>query len=164
MTVPCDLTGPYAYDPHVQVLWVDSIVDVQAPTDGEIALGVDLQEFYDLTDLIGWEVDTDIIHDGKWGPFEEQRMGEQKIEDSRMLFAADLAGNDIRTLWSRGDPGNIVILPSGPYLDHPTAPVNVYPVKVAQLTQQQRLRSGGGSLILVSFAVTARVGENVSIV
>lgn len=164
MTAPCDLTGPYAYDLHVQVLWVATIVDVQAPTDNEIALGLDLQALYDLTDIIGWEADTDILRDGKWGPFEEQRLGEQKISDSRLMFAADLAGNDIRTLWARGDVGNIVILPSGEYLDHPTAPVNVYPVKVAQLTQQQRLRSGGGSQILVSFAITARLGENVQII
>lgn len=164
MTQPCDLVGPYAYDPHVQVLWVEAIVDVQAPTDDELALGVDLQALYDLTDIIGWEVDTDVIRDGKWGPFEEQRMGGQAVDDSRLMFAADLSGNDIRTLWTRGQVGNIVILPSGPYFDYPAAPVNVYPVRVAQLTQQQRLRSGGGSQILASFVVTARVGENVSVI
>lgn len=162
--IPCDLVGPYAYDLSVQVLWIDTIADVQAPTDAEIATGLDLQVLYDLTDIVGWEVDTEIIKDGKWGPFEEQRLGEQSIADSRLIFAADRAGNDVRTLWARGDAGNIVILPSGPYLEHPTAPVNVYPVRVAQLTQQQQLRSGGGSLIRVVFAVTARVGENVLIV
>lgn len=162
--MPCDLVGPYAYDLSVVVLWVESIIDVQAPTDDEIATGLDLQALYDLTDIVGWEVETDIIKDDKWGPFEGQRLGEQKIADSRLVFAADRAGNDVRTLWVRGEPGNIVILPSGQYLDHPTAPVNVYPVRVAQLTQQQRLRSGGGSLIMVSFAVRGRVGENVDIV
>lgn len=162
--IPCDLVGPYAYDLSIQALWVATIADVQAPTDTEIALGVDLQLLYDLTDIVGWEVETDLLKDGIWGPFEEQRLGEQKVADSRMFFAADRAGNDVRTLWSRGQVGNIVLLPSGPYLEHPTAPVNVYPVKVAQLTQQQRLRSGGGSLIMVNFAIRARVGENVSIV
>lgn len=162
MTQPCDLVGPYAYDPHVLVLWVEVISDVQAPTDDELALGVDLQALYDLTDIIGWEVDTDIIRDGKWGPFEEQRMGGQKVDDSRLMFAADLSGNDVRTLWTtQGQAGNIVILPSGSHLDYPAAPMNVYPVRVAQLTQQQRLRSGGASQILVTFTVTARVGENV---
>lgn len=160
----CELTGPYAYDESVAVLWVASILDVQAPTDVEIATGVDLIPAYDLTDIIGWEIETEIIKDGKWGPFEEQRMGEQSIGDSRLMFAADRAGNDVRTLWSRGQAGNIVILPSGPYLEVPTAPVNVYPVRVAQLTQQQRLRSGGGSVILVTFAVRERCGENVTIV
>ena len=160
----CDLTGPYAYDLSVQVLWVASIADVQAPTDTEIATGVDLQAIYDLTDIIGWEIETEILKDGLWGPFQEQRMGEQSIPDARLIFAADRAGQDIRVLWNRGDAGYIVILPSGPYLDHPTAPVNVYPVRVAQLTQQQRLRTGGGSLILVTFAITARAGENVLVV
>lgn len=164
MVAACGLTGPYAYDLNVVVLWVETIADVQAPTDVEIATGVSLQPTYDLTDIIGWEVETEILKDGIWGPFEEQRMGEQSVADARMIFAADRAGNDIRTLWNRGDAGYIVILPSGEYLDHPTAPVNVYPVRVAQLTQQQRLRTGGGSLILVTFAMTARVGENVTVV
>lgn len=164
MTAPCELSGPYAYDLNVVVLWVESIANVQAPTDTEILSGVDLQAGYDLTDIIGWEVDTDIIDDGRWGVFREQRLGQQSIDDSRLMFAADLGGNDVRTLLARGDVGNIVIMPSGQYLDIPTAPVNVYPVRVAQLTQQQRLRSGGGSVILVTFAVTARVGENVSVV
>lgn len=164
MVAACDLTGPYAYDLNVVVLWVASIADVQAPTDVEIATGISLQPNYDLTDIIGWETETEIIKDGIWGPFQEQRMGEQSVPDARMIFAADRAGNDIRALWNRGDTGYIVILPSGDYLDHPTAPVNVYPVRVAQLTQQQRLRTGGGSLILVTFAITARVGENVSVV
>lgn len=164
MVAMCDLTGPYAYDLHVVVLWVASIADVQAPTDVEIATGISLQPNYDLTDIIGWEVDTEILKDGIWGPFQEQRMGEQSVSDARMVFAADRAGNDIRVLLQRGETGYIVILPSGDYLDHPTAPVNVYPVRVAQLTQQQRLRTGGGSLIQVTFAITARVGENVTVV
>lgn len=159
-----ELTGPYAYDLNVQVLWVASIADAQAPTDVEIATGVDLQAVYDLTDIIGWEIETDIIRDGEWGPQELQRLGEQKIPDSRLMFAADRAGQDIRVLLGRGDQGFIVILPSGPYLDHPTAPVNVYPVTVAQLAQQQRLRTGGGSVILVSFAIRDRCGENVTVV
>jgi hypothetical protein len=163
VTCPLELTGPYAYDLNVQVLWVEAIADVQAPTPEEIATGFDLQAEFDLTDIVGWEIETDIIRDGSWGPFEQQRLGVQKIADSRLLFAADRAGDDIRVLLARGDTGFIVILPSGPYLDHPTAPVNVYPVIVAQLTQQQRLRTGGGSLILVTFAITTsqQCGENV---
>lgn len=164
MVLLCDLTGPYAYDLSVQVLWVPTILDAQAPTDVEIATGVDLQAGYDLTDIIGWETETDIIKDGIWGPFQEQRLGEQSIGDARLMFAADRAGVDIRQLLARGELGNVVILPSGPYLDHPTAPLNVYPVRVAQLTQQQALRSGGGSLLLVTFAIVARVGENVLVV
>jgi hypothetical protein len=164
VTAPCDLTGPYVYDLNIVALWVETIADVQAPTAAEIATGVDLQADYDLSDIIGWEIDTEILRNGKWGPFREQRLGQQDIADSRMLFASDRAGQDVRVLWDRGDVGNIVLMPSGHYLDHPTAPVNVYPVRVGQLTQQQRLRSGGGSVILVTFAVTARVGENVDIV
>lgn len=172
MTVcPFDLTGPYVYDCNAQFLWIDEggIADPQEPTDDEIATGVDLQaDPYFLTDIIGWEIETEILRGadgGTWGPQEFQRLGEQTIAESRMVFAADRAGVDIRTLITRGDLGYIVILPSGPYLDHPTAPVNVYPVRVAQLTQRQAFRQPG-SVILGNFAIRGpdRIGENVFIV
>jgi hypothetical protein len=156
-----DLTGPYAYDLSIQALWVASIADVQEPTDDEIATGVDLQASYNLTDIVGWEVAIEIIKDGVWGPFEEQRMGRQSVQEAAMLFASDRAGADVRMLWTRGEAGFIVLLPSGPYLEHPTAPVNVYPVRVAQITQLQRLRTGSGSQLRVDFVITSRVGENV---
>lgn len=162
MTVcPFDLTGPYAYDLSIQALWVESIADVDNPTPDEIATGVDLQAFYGLTDIVGWEVKTEILKDGIWSPFEEQRLGRQSIADATLIFAADRDGVDVRMLWMRGDTGFILLLPSGPYLDHPFAPFNVYPVRVAQITQQQRLRTGSGSLIQVDFAITSHVGENV---
>jgi len=160
-TCAFDLVGPYAYDLSVQVLWVDVIADVQEPTPEELTTGIDLQEIYDLTDIIGWEVTTEILKDGVWGPFEEQRLGRQSIQEAALMFAADRSGADVRILLQRGETGNIVILPSGPFLDHPTAPMNVYPVRVAQITQLQRLRTGGGSLLRADFAITARVGENV---
>lgn len=165
MTLPCsfDLTGPYVYDLNIQAQWSTSIMDPQAPTDVELAASTNLNA-YDLTDLAGWEAETNIIKDGIWGPFEEQRLGRQSVPTAAMVFAADRAGVDIRQLWARGDIGWIILLPSGPYLEHPTAPVNVYPVRVAQITQRQRLRDGGGSLLLVNFAVRSRIGENVQVV
>jgi len=162
----CSTTGTYVYDRNVQVLWAQTITNVQIPTSSEVASGVALtSDPYCLTDIIGWEIETDVIRGG-WGPMELQRMGKQKIADSRFIFAAQRSGGfgDIRSLWSRGDTGYIIILPSGPYLDYPNAPVNVYPVRVAQLTQQQQLRTGQGSLILASLTIRARCGENVNVV
>lgn len=167
MTNNCALTGPYTYDPNVVVLWVPIIADAQAPTDAEIVTGgVDLQSNYNLTDIVGWEIETQTLRDGRWGPFEEQRMGGQTIADSRLVFAAGRDGNfkDVRSLWLRGQTGFIVIMPSGPYQAYPTAPINVYPVRVSQITQQQRLRTGGGSLLMVTFVITGRCGENVFVV
>lgn len=166
MTV-CSTTGTYTYDRNVQVLWAETITNVQIPTSAEIVTGgINLTaDPYCLTDIIGWEIETDVIRGG-WGPMELQRMGKQKVADSRFVFAAQRSAGsgDIRNLWARGDTGYIVILPSGPYLDYPDAPVNVYPVRIAQLTQQQRLRTGQGSLILASLIITARCGENVNVV
>lgn len=161
----CDLTGPYAYDPHVQVLW-GQVADPLAPTETEVFDAVTLNDApYHLTDIIGWEVESDILRDPPWRGFENQRVGGQRIAQSDLIFAADREGDDIRSLIERGDFGTILILPSGPYIDIPDAPLNVYPVRVAQVSQQQRLRTGGGSLLLVQFAVTgAVVGQNVEVV
>ena len=162
MTV-CSLVGPYTYDPNVIVMWQTNVANVQIPTGSEMATGTVLNNTYCLTDIIGWEIGTETIRDGIWGPFEEQRMGRQSIAESQLLFTADRAGNDVRQLWTRGEQGFIEILPSGPYADYPAAPINVYPVRVSQLTQLQRLRTGGGSLILVSFVIRLRCGENVTV-
>lgn len=162
MTI-CNLTGPYTYDPNIVVLWVPSINNIQIPTGGEIVTGTDLTSVYCLTDIVGWEAGTETIRDGIWGPFEEQRMGRQSIQESQLAFAADVNGNDVRTLWTRGQVGNIVLMPSGSYASHPLSPINVYPVRVSQLTQLQRLRTGGASIILVSFIIRSRLGENVTV-
>lgn len=161
---PCTLTGPYAYDLNIQALWVATIADVQEPTPSELAAGHDLQALYDLTDIIGWEIKTEIIADGDWNAMVEERLGKQSIDDTSFLFAADRSGDDIRTLLTRGQVGYVVLLPSGPHLDYPSAPVHVFPVRVAQITQQQRLRTGSGSTLFVDFAVTARCGESVDVV
>lgn len=167
MTLPlvaCETTGAYAYDPHVNILFTSTISDVEAPTEGEVAAATILHpSSFKLTDIIGWEVETGIIVAPPWGRFSAQRPGVQSVSRAELVFAADRAGDDIRTLLSRGVTGHVLILPSGPFLLHPDAPINVYPVTVSQVTQMQRLRNGG-SLLLVSFAVRAPVGENVVVV
>jgi hypothetical protein len=166
MTLPCpqDLVGPYVYDFSVRVLWVENIVDAQNPTEDEILTGVDLTETYDLSDLVGWELQTEIIRDGIWGPFEEQRLGRESVQDAQIFFPAYRDGSDIRVLLQRGMEGFIVILPSGPYEDYPLAPVHVYPVIVAEIAQRHEIRSGGASMLLVTFAIRARCGGSVLVV
>jgi len=163
LAILCDDVGPFAYDPNIQVLWSLSIEDVQAPTDVEVMNAVTLNDF-NLTDIIGWEVRAEIITAPPWGAFATQRVGAQAIGTAELTFAAERAtGDDIRTVLRRFDRGFILMLPSGPYLEHPNAPLNVYPVVVAQVTQRQRLREGG-SQIDVQFAIRDVVGENVMVV
>lgn len=159
----CSTEGAYAYDPNIQALWTTTVADIDAPTEAEVTGATLLNDTYCLTDIIGWEVQTEIIRDPPWGVFEKQRVGGKSVADSGFIFAADRSGNDIRTLFSRGDVGYVMLLPSGPYTDYPSAPINVYDVRVAQITQRQRLRTGEGSLLIVQFAINA-VGENVTVV
>lgn len=160
----CDLLGPYAYDLSIQVLWVVSMADTQAPTDVEIATGVSLMPApYNLTDIIGWELDTDKINDDRWGPQVGERLGEQSVSDAELRFTAARDGNDVRLLWSRGDLGYIVFLPSGPYVEHAGAPIQVFPVQVSQITQRQALRQPA-SILRTVFAIRPGVGNNVYVV
>lgn len=161
MTGPCLTTGPYAYDPHVQVLWVEDIVDIENPTDDELALGIDLQDVYDLSDIIGWTIGSPPKQDGLWGAKAEQRLDKQVVPTSQLLFPAYLDGTDIRSLLRRGDAGHIVILPAGQYLDYPLSPVDVYQVKVTQAAVNHVLR--GVAMVLVTFAVTT-FADNVLVV
>lgn len=165
MSIVCTTTGTYPYDRNVTVLWVPTIANIYAPTAAEIAAGIDLRDTYNMTQIMGWQIVTAPVG-GTWGPFDRKRMGKQSIGETQLEFAAQLSQgvNDIRSLWARGENGFIIILPSGEYLNYPNAPVNVYPVRVAQLTQRQGVRATGASLILVSFVVTLPCGENVFIV
>lgn len=164
MTAPCSTTGPYAYDLNVQVLWVEAIADVLEPTDDEIATGADLQATYELSDITGWLVSTARPGDDNWSAREGQRIGQQSTSESQLIFPAYLDGQDIRSLLARGDAGYIVILPSGPYLEQPDAPVHVFKVRVAQISQLHQLRDGSSSTIRVTFAVSRFIGENVFVV
>lgn len=166
MTTPCpfDLNGPFVYDLSMRCMWVASIADTQAPTDVEIAAGVTLNNSpYHLTDIIGWELDTDKIPDDKWGPQVGERLGEQEVGEAELRFSASRDGSDVRSLWTRGDLGNIVFLPSGPYLSYPTAPIQVFPVQISQITQRQELRQPS-AILRVVFAIKVGVGNNVFVV
>lgn len=163
MSDPCDEFGPYAYDPHVRVLWSLSIADVLEPTDDELIAATDLNDDYNLTDIVGWEVESNIIDKMVYGPIITQLSGVQRVNGMQLIFAADrvaTVGADIRTLLSRDDEGFVVIMPSGAYTDHPFAPMNIYPTRVAQVSQMHGLRSPG-STIRVTFVLTGPVGESV---
>lgn len=158
--VACFDSGGYRYNPNVRILWTQDIVDVDAPTEAEIEAATDLiMPPYCLVEMVGWEVDTEIIQIRSYGPFLRQLPASQSVDVSRLVFTADIGGNDIRTLLTKDDEGFVLFLPSGPLVDYPTSPLNVFPARVAQLTQMQRLWES--SKVVVSFAVTAAVGENV---
>ena len=166
MTYPCDELGPYAYDPNVHVLWVPTVTgigDVEAPTDTELTAGTELNDPYNLTDIIGWEVETNVIDKMVYGPIITQLAGVQRVADMQLIFAADRVatpGADVRRLIARDDSGFIVLLPSGSFTDHPLAPMNVYPVDVAQVSQMHGLRQDA-STVRVTFVLTGPVGESV---
>lgn len=163
ITSSCDLSGTFEYDPYVQVLWSSvAVADPLEPTEAEIMAATTLNVApYHLTDIMGWQPETDVVRDPPWLGFENQRMGIRSIGESRLGFAADRSGNDIRSLITRGDEGTVFILPSGAFADVPNAPLHCYPVKVAEITPILDLRGGRGAILLVSYVILTEPGINV---
>jgi hypothetical protein len=158
--IVCQLGGTYPYDRHVCVRWgpPGSIADVQAPSPLEIDSLTILNDDFTMTGIVGWEVDGDVIVDPNWGRFLGQRPGHTAIQEARLVFAADLAGADIRKMLWRGKAGIVVIMPSGCHrLD---APMDVYPTRVTHAKPYHRLGLGGAQ-IEVRFAVTSEPGVSV---
>ena len=149
---------------NVIVMWQTNIANVQIPTGGEIVTGTVPQRH--------------VLFDGHYGLGNRDRNDQGRhlgairratngaTEYSRIstaFYGGPCRERHPRQSCTSGEHGNIEILPSGPYSQHPAAPINVYPVRVSQLTQLQRLRTGGGSVILVSFVIRSRCGENVTV-
>lgn len=156
MATPLAVSEVYTYKGIAKVYFSTSIADITAPTRLELDTSTDLS--CQLGDIIGWEITSQIITDPNWGSFMSQRPGSIMVDPAQLLLRADLAGNDIRTLLSRGTTGWVLILPSGDVEGHP---MNVYPVRVAATSQSVRIR--GVAYILVTFSVTSRPAENVAV-
>ena len=156
LTCADDYPDGYVYDANLVVLWAPAVTGISgvsgvpfvalalntfAPSITGIGAAIELHPgTYCLTEIVGWEVDTEVLVSYRWGPFASQRLGGQSVADAKLVFTADRAGQDIRQLLHRHDLGQILLLPSGPISVWPTSPLNVYPVRVAQLTHRQRLR------------------------
>jgi hypothetical protein len=158
--VACFDSGGYRYNPNVVILWSDDIDDVDNPTETEIeAATAMIPAPYNLIEVIGWEMATEAITIRRYGPFLPQLPASREVDGAQFVFASDIGGNDIRTLLSRDLEGYVLFLPSGPLTDYPDSPMDVFPVRVKQITQLHRLWEP--SRLLVSFVVTAHPGEGV---
>lgn len=163
MTYPCDGLGPYAYDPNVRVMWTTTSLEVASPAATGVAGAVELNDTYNLTDIIGWEVERNVIDKMVYGPYVTQLAGVRRVSEMQLVFAADRIasiGADIRQLLAADDEGFVLILPSGSFSEYPLAPLNVYPVRVGQVSQLQGLRQAASS-IRVTFVLIDDVGESV---
>lgn len=156
MATPLVASDQYIYDGLARVYWSDDTNDIEAVTRQELDDATDLSA--EVREVTGWEIDSGIIVDGPWSRFDVQRQGRVSVPQAELLMRADRAGDDIRTLLSRGTEGWILILPSG---DVQGQPMNVYPVQVAGRPQSVRMRSL--ALIRVQFAVTAEPAADVPI-
>ena len=158
--VACFDSGGYRYNPNVVVLWSDDVADVDNPTETEIEDATEIIPApYNLIEVIGWEMSTEIIQIRAYGPFLPQLPASREVENAQLVFASDIGGNDIRTLLSRDQEGFVLFLPSGPLVDYPDSPLDVFPARVAQITQLHRLWEP--SRLLVTFAITGHPGESV---
>lgn len=159
LTVSCSPSGSYAYDPDLVVRFASTLDDPDAPTELEVDGAVDFTTEWALLDVIGWEVESEVIVDPNWGVFRTQRPGHTQIRESEMTFSADRLGNDIRTILQRYTVGFVMIFPSGL-----NGLVNVYPVRVGSVEHMLALRTGQGARIRTIFTIIATPSTNVAVV
>ncbi|MGQ4513698.1 phage tail tube protein [Streptomyces sp. DW26H14] len=140
-----------------KVLWVPTIANPSAPTRAELDAGTDLSGEVNAID--GWTVTADTADTPDLNStFVGKLPTTTSADDSSITFYASQDGQDVRTLLSRNERGNVVWMDEG---DDPSQVMDVFPVMVSSNAKQRSMSDP--ALIQVTFVVTRQPAENVSI-
>jgi len=141
-----------------KVLFAADLADPEAYTRVEAEASIDLTN--EIADLSGFAVTSGMIDTPDMGSrFTSQIGGRTSAEASSITFYADKAGNDVRTVLSRGTTGFLIFMDGG---DVPGQPSDIYAVQVSSVG---KVRSVGDQAfqVTISFAITSEPAEDVDI-
>lgn len=128
------------------------------PTRTELDAGKDITK--PVADTDGWLVEgTDIETPDLASEFTSKIPGPTSVDDSSVTFYADLMGEDVRTLLTRGTAGFIVWLDAGDVVD---GPMDVFPVRVKSQGKTRSLDDDAAT-IEVGFSITDEPAENLTV-
>jgi hypothetical protein len=142
----------------IRTYWVVSIATLTAPTRAELNAGTDATG--EIAGFVGWRLRAEARSIQAAGEqFVTTLDGSLEVDDTRLVFYADPAGQDIRTLLARGTIGHVIFLDGG---DVAGRPMDVWRVRVAALA---RLRGIGDDpdMIDVQFRAYATPAIGVSV-
>lgn len=159
MTAPPFAESTRFVDPgSTRVYWVDSIAVLSAPTRIELDAGIDVSG--EMAEIEGFALQSETNPTTPFNSiFVTEKPGVLRTTGTpRMVMYADLNGYDIRTLWDRGDTGNIVILHGG---DVAGNLMDVWPVHIASVSKT--FATADAAFVVVQFTIPATPETNVGV-
>ena len=141
-----------------KVYFATALVNPGAYTRAEVTAATDITG--EIAEISGFSVTSGMIDTPDLGSrFTSQIGGRTTVEASSITFYADLAGNDVREVLSRGTKGYLIFMDGG---DVAAQKSDVYKVEVTALG---KVRSVGDNAfqLTVSFAITKVPDEDVAI-
>lgn len=139
--------------------WLDTIAAGNlVPTRAEITAGTALTS--EVVSASGWGVDGNLIQVNTFGnSFGRQVPGRITAQQSTLVFTADKAGDDIRSVIARGDTGYILRCPGG---DVTAYKGDVFPVQVVSMSKALSTDDAAAQ-ITVTFAITQFPAEDITL-
>lgn len=145
------------------VVWVPTIVDINAPTSVELIAGTDLTGEVPPDGISGFSTTGDTIEaQAMRGGFKAQLKAGYGADASsiKVYMSEDGATTDIRTLLKRGDKGFVVLGDANGGLV-PGDLMDVFPVQVISAAKS---RAGGDAMtVTVSFSIYSAPAENITV-
>lgn len=134
-----------------------TIVSKAAPSVSELTAGTDLSG--EVQAVAGFNVTTNMIDVPDAGSdYTSKIPGRTSTDDSSLTFYTDLGASDVRTLFTRGDTGFVVIYPEGIVTG---GTLDVWPVTVTAVSKPNDIEAAG--MITVSFSVSSKPAVDVAI-
>lgn len=160
MPAPLAPVTRYIHPQQARVYWLTEVADVNAVTRAEIEDSTSVDLTAEIADAPGWGVSANRVPVPDLGSrFTSRIAGRIDPEDAQLVFYASADTEDVRTLYSLGDRGFILIAHGG---DVAGQACDVYPVEVVAISKPLSV-SGDPAQITVDFAQTAVPGQDVTI-
>jgi hypothetical protein len=159
MTTPIAETNRYIGPEVTVVYFLDTVADLDGgPTRSELDLGQDLT--HEIAAMTGWEITSDRVAVPDLGSrFTARISGRTNPGDSQIVFYADQATDDIRSVLARGDQGYVYIADGG---DVAGQKARLFAVDVSAVTPTTDVGGTEAARVMVDFAITG-VNESVTI-
>lgn len=131
-----------------QYYFLTTAIDPTSPTRTELDAGTDVTGEMVDGGITGFSVSPSTVEAPDLGSLKTPKVsGPQSVDDASIAFYTSKTGDDVRTLFTDGDTGLIVIFPEG---DHTGGKMDIWPITVQTDTLDQDTSKVGQTV--VSFA------------
>jgi hypothetical protein len=140
------------------VLLVASISNILSPSRGELDAGLNVTR--EIADVQGWMLTGEAVPTPDLGSdFTGTIKGRRSVGESSIVYYADLAGVDIRSMSEEGTDTNVVWMDGGDVAGYL---MDVFPVRVLSAGLSRSVEAQPGRLT-VGYSVTRAPAQNIAI-